>query len=153
MVEPSSALERAKILILDAVDQGDVSSCVSIITHGFPVDSPVVDTDVTLLMLVSAVGTADQLQMILDLDPEVNQRDKIGRTALHHSCSAGNLNTFKGLVEVDDVDIDVTTNAGFTPLMMAVNSEKIQLVAECLNCNLNPFLKDGTGRTALDYAQ
>ena len=36
--------------------------------------------------------------------------------------------------------------------MMAVESGNIELVAECLNNNLNPFMKDGLGRTALDYA-
>ena len=45
------------------------------------------------------------------------------------------------------------TNAGVTPLMMAVNSGNIKLIAECLNTNLNPFLKDGLDQTALDYAQ
>ena len=34
---------------------------------------------------------------------------------------------------------------------MAVHSKDVQLVAACLNANLNPFLKDGLDRTALDY--
>ena len=37
--------------------------------------------------------------------------------------------------------------------MMAVESGNIQLVAECLNGNLNPFLKDALDRRAKDYAQ
>ena len=36
--------------------------------------------------------------------------------------------------------------------MMAVNSGNVQLIAECLNGNCNPFLHDGLNRTALDYA-
>ena len=37
--------------------------------------------------------------------------------------------------------------------MMAVSSGNIKLIAACLNGNLNPFLKDGLERTALDYAK
>ena len=37
--------------------------------------------------------------------------------------------------------------------MMAAHSGNIKLVAECLNNNLNPFLKDGFDRTAIDYVQ
>ena len=36
--------------------------------------------------------------------------------------------------------------------MLAVESGNIELVAECLNNNLNPFLKDGLGRDASEYA-
>lgn len=49
--------------------------------------------------------------------------------------------------------MDIPTNAGVTPLMMAVESGKIQLVAECLNNNLNPFLRDALDRSPLDYSQ
>ena len=38
-------------------------------------------------------------------------------------------------------------------MMMAVQSGNIHLVAECLNSNMNPFLKDGLDQTALDYAK
>ena len=77
----------------------------------------------------------------------------MGRTALHMVCRAGRLDNFKVLVQVEDVEEDATTRAGVTPLMMAVESANIQLVAECLNSNLNPFLKDAIGRTAYDYSQ
>ena len=53
----------------------------------------------------------------------------------------------------EDIDYDMQTNSGVTPLMMAVHSGNIKLVAECLNNNLNPFLKDGFDRTAIDYVQ
>ena len=63
------------------------------------------------------------------------------------------MDTFKVLVELEDIDVDAVSNAGVTPLMLAVESGKIQLVAEGLNNNLNPFLRDGLDRAALDYAQ
>ena len=57
------------------------------------------------------------------------------------------------LVEIEDIEVDAVTKSGVTPLMMAVESGKIQLVAEGLNNNLNPFLRDGLDRAPLDYAQ
>ena len=57
------------------------------------------------------------------------------------------------MVAVESTHIDAITNAGVTPLMMAIESGNIQLVATALNHNLNPFLKDALGRIAIDYAQ
>ena len=154
MASPSpQALLRAKTLITDAVKKGNVAPCLSIVQHGFPVDDPIMDVGMNLLMLVSAECNADQLREILTLEPNVNARDAIGRTALHFACRAGNLETFKVLVELEDIDVDAVSNAGVTPLMLAVESGKIQLVAEGLNNNLNPFLRDALDRAALDYAQ
>ena len=86
-------------------------------------------------------------------NPDVNAKDNFGRTALHFACRAGNLATCEVLFAIETVDIDAPTKAGVTPLMMAIESGSIQLVALALNNNLNPFLKDALGRTALDYSK
>ena len=86
------------------------------------------------------------------MNPNLEARDNVGRTALHFAAKAGNLAAFRVLVELEDVDIDAVTVSGTTPLMSAVESGHIQVVAEGLNNNLNPFLRDGLGRTALDIA-
>ena len=86
-------------------------------------------------------------------NPDVNAKDNFGRTALHFACRAGNLATCEVLFGIETVDIDAPTKAGVTPLMMAIESGSIQLVALALNNNLNPFLKDALGRTALDYSK
>ena len=54
---------------------------------------------------------------------------------------------------MEDLEYDVFTRAGVTPLMMAVASRNIELVAACLRANFNPFLHDGLGQTALAYAR
>ena len=86
------------------------------------------------------------------LNPDVNLQDQIGRTALHYACRAGKLDTFGVLANLEEIDLDSVTNAGVTPLMMAIESGNIELVAEALNANLNPFLADALGRNSLDYA-
>ena len=80
-------------------------------------------------MHVAATCNAQQLRQILTLRPKVNARDDIGRTALHLACRAGKKENFAVLMESEDIDSDAVTNAGVTPLMTAVESGDIQLVA------------------------
>ena len=54
---------------------------------------------------------------------------------------------------MEGIDVDLQTVAGITPLMMAANNGNIYLMQECLNANMNPFLKDGLNQTAYDYVQ
>ena len=104
-------------------------------------------------MHVAANCNADCVKQILTLSPDINARDTIGRTALHYACRAGKSDTFEALIEDEDCDVDAVTKAGVTPLMSAVESGDINLLALCLNERLNPFFKDALGRTALDYSQ
>ena len=145
---------RAKEIMVNCIINKDVEPCAQIVGRGFPIDAPIINCGITILMHVSAVADAESLRKILTLSPDVNARDSIGRTALHFACRAGKEDTFGVLVdEIDeDLDVDAVSAAGVTPLMAAVESGNIQLVAKCLNERFNPFLKDALDRTALDYA-
>ena len=61
----------------------------------------------------------------MELNPDVNATCKLGRTALHFACKAGNIDNFKILVAHDDIELDPATNSGVTPIMMAVESANI----------------------------
>ena len=82
----------------------------------------------------------------------IDVRDSLGRAAIHFACKAGNIDTFKVLIEDDNCDVDAVSFAGVSPLMNAIDSGNIELVVLCLNEKLNPFLKDALERSALDYA-
>ena len=69
--------------------------------------------------------TAEHVRQVLELGPELNKRDSIGRTAIHYACRAGKIDAFEVLVENEDVDVDAVTNAGVSPLMTAVESGNI----------------------------
>ena len=62
------------------------------------------------------------------------------------------MDCFNLLAENEEVDLDAQTNAGVTPLMMAVHSGNMKVIYACINAGANPFLKDGLERTAYDYA-
>ena len=76
----------------------------------------------------------------------------MGRTALHFACRRGELELYNILAENEEIDLDAQTNAGVTPLMMAVHSGEMQIIFACVSAGANPFLKDGLERTAYDYA-
>ncbi len=116
-------------------------------------NTPIKDCNVNMLMESACMLDGPSFQQIMNLGPNVNAKDKVGRTALHFACRAAKMDTFRILVENEEVDLDAVTNAGVTPLMMAIESGEIDFVAECLNNNMNPFIKDALERTAVDYAR
>ena len=74
--------------------------------HGFPIDSPVHEHDVNTLMLASSIGSVNMLQTVLTLGPNINAKDRIGRTALHFACRRGSLEHFEALIAIEDIDLD-----------------------------------------------
>ena len=145
---------KAKQVIFSAITQNQVEPVVKLVQAGYPVNEPVTMTGTTLTMLAaSSQCSGEDFAQIMSLSPDLNQKDRVGRTALHFACRAGRLEIFNQLFEDESVEIDAITNCGVTPLMMAIESGNIQLVAQALNSNLNPFLKDALGKRAIDYAQ
>ena len=153
MVEPTEqALQRSRLVIYKAIEQDKDVPVKTIMEHGFPIDAPVHEHDVNTLMLAASIGSVKMLQTVLTLGPNINAKDKIGRTALHFACRRGSLEHFEVLIQYDTLEIDGQTDSGVTPLMMAVYSGNVQLIAACLNSNCNPFLQDALERSARDYA-
>ena len=143
---------RAKTIIMTAINKGKIEPVVKILQQLLPVDEPIQDGNITTLMLVAGKGTASDIAQILSLGPDINLTDNYGRTALHFACRSGNIETFNQLIAIEELEYDVFTHAGVTPLMMAVESRNIELVAACLRANFNPFLHDALNNTAMDYA-
>ena len=74
-------------------------------------------------MLAASYGVScEDFKQILALNPNLDARDSVGRTALHFACRSGYLEIFQVLFDIDSVDLDATTNSGVTPLMMAIES-------------------------------
>ena len=153
MVEDqSNEKARAKMIIMTAINKGKFDPVIKILQQLLHVDEPIMDGEITSLMLIAGKGNGQAIQQIMTLNPDINKVDKYGRTAIHFACRSGNLSTFNELVQIEELEYDVFTNAGVTPLMMAVESRNIELVAACLRANFNPFLHDALHHKAMDYA-
>ena len=97
-----------------------------LVQHGFSVNEPIMDCGINLIMhAASSQCSADQFAQLLNLGPDLNARDRVGRTVLHFACRAGNLDFFQQLIANQNIDVDAVTNAGVTPLMMAIESGNI----------------------------
>ena len=149
---PTDENQRAKTIIMTAINKGKIEPVIKILQQLLPVDESIMDGNITTLMLVAGKGSGSDIKRVLALNPDINRVDSYGRTAIHFSCRSGNIETFNELVALEDLEYDVFTNAGVTPLMMAVESRNIELVAACLRANFNPFLHDALQNKAMDYA-
>ena len=52
----------------------------------------------------------------------------------------------------DDLEIEIQTLGGTTPLMEAVDSGNVEVVAKCLNSSFSPFPQNCLGQSARDMA-
>jgi len=94
-------------------------------------------------------------ELLYTYKPDVSARDNSGRTALHHCCRGGNLNNliwFLKTVDKRELNVEARSNGGVTPLMSAIQSGNVYLVAHCLKASFDPFAKDFLGQSCLDYA-
>lgn len=103
-------------------------------------------------MLAAASCSIDVCHRVMQAAPNVNKQDNIGRTALHIACKAGRLQVVQLLTQCEDLDPDLRSCGGDTPLMYSVLSQQKELVCFCLENQFNPFLYNSVKQTARDYA-
>ena len=72
---------------------------------------------------------------------------------MHLACRCGRVDIVKLLLTNEELDVNMRSGGGETPLMSAALSGNIFVVGECLNNNFNPFLENSLGMTASDYSK
>ena len=91
----AQALQKAKVVIMEAINKKKMEPVINIVRHGFPVNEPIIYGGVNLLMHAAGNCNEADLALIMTLEPDVTLRDNLGRTALHFACRSGNMGTFK----------------------------------------------------------
>ena len=93
---------------------------------------------------------------MLEWGGNLGATDTMGRTALHYLVQVDA--TGEGtqwLLSLENLketfDVNAATNAGVTPLMLAVKLNHEKACEQLLNGGANPFLKDQLGQEAKDY--
>ena len=77
-------------MIVNAINKKEVDAIVQIVQAGFDVNTPVMDCGVNLLMHAATTVNGEQMQQLMQLNPNFDARDRVGRSALHFACRAGN---------------------------------------------------------------
>jgi len=78
----------------------------------------------------------------------VNSRN----SSLHQATKSGDTGAVEALI-ADGADVNATNDAGQTPLILAIVAGQHQLLRPLLRAGANPFLCDGTGLSAIDWAE
>ena len=63
---------RAKTVIVEAVNKGKIQPCLDMVRHGFPINEPIMENGINLLMYVASTSGPTDLAQILQLDPDLN---------------------------------------------------------------------------------
>ena len=98
----------------------------------FPINHQFISSrNATTLHLACQYGDPTTINRILQGGGSADATDTLGHTALHYACRMGNVEAAQALFEAlgDDLDVDVKTNAGVTPLMLAIASRNDEMVA------------------------
>ena len=100
-----------------------VGTVCEIVNQGYDVNRPVMYSNITLTMHAATLLDEAGMAQILGLNPDLQFKDEMGRTALHLAARSGNMAAFKVIMdkyEELDLEVDQMTIGGVTPLMSAI---------------------------------
>ena len=63
---------RIKAIMIAALNKSDLKACIKIISKGFPIDNPIMDNGVNILMYIAMNKSAAMLSQFLQSNPDVN---------------------------------------------------------------------------------
>jgi ankyrin repeat protein len=106
--------------------------------------------------LMCAASSGDLIKskiLINNSNTDVNLINDAGCTALHYAASKGYAEIVAGLLQRDDLKLDIQDHYGkTTPLIRAVTNNRHQIAKKLLEARAKTNLKDCEGNTALHYA-
>jgi ankyrin repeat protein len=100
--------------------------------------------------LITAVLARDpiRLRAAIEAGGDVNERDKDGRTPLHHACIE-NDQTIVDLLLASKADVAPVDNDGWTPLHFAARNHHVEIVRTLLQSGSPVDVIDSHGNTPL----
>lgn len=106
------------------------------------------------LLHAACVGDVTALRSILEGGEycDVDQVDKLGRSALHWAVVRGHAKAVETLVTVYHASLDLLTRDSESPLMLAVSANRLDLVQQLLSYGANPQQANSAGESALHLA-
>ena len=104
----------------------------------------------TVLHCLAVRGT--YFEVLHPFDPDINARDKHGRTALHHAVWNGNTEFAAALIEELEADVNAEDIKGMTPLQCAAYRGMADCVELLVNHQADVNARDKERRSVLVYA-
>ncbi|XP_052220562.1 uncharacterized protein LOC127837471 isoform X2 [Dreissena polymorpha] len=106
----------------------------------------------TPLMFAAENNHADVVTYLVKANTTIDAKADDGMTALHYAAKAGHLNMISLLLDTDRLDIDVTDDGGWTPLIWAAEHMQMEAVKLLLKRKADPNLRDNEENTTMHWA-
>ncbi|CAG5127094.1 unnamed protein product [Candidula unifasciata] len=102
--------------------------------HSVQMGLLVLFSGLTCLHLAAIGGYINIMQLLLNGKANINATEgKNGRTVLHFAADWGNTTMVKFLLSQRNINLNVRTYAGLTPMLLAVGRRNSEIVSELLN--------------------
>jgi len=156
-VEAAGERQGARALHL-AAELGDTAVVQLLLDRGADVDARNSDAR-TPLIVAAEWGAADAVDLLLAQGADVAATEAaLGQTALHRAANNGKVGIARSLLE-HGASVDVVDQTGFTPFMLAAQSQSFSSVGDDALLRLlaehgaDVHKRNAHGQTPLEYAQ
>jgi len=113
-------------------------------------DAEALDYHGSLMYFVEA-GDMYSLDRLMNLNVNLDEKDELGRSALHLAVEKGNDDAVQMLLD-HGAFIDAQNNRGHTPLLLAVEGGRFQITEILSKAGADLSIKDNAGRSPADLA-
>jgi len=105
----------------------------------------------TALHVASSRGFVEVCDLLVDMEWDINAKDKKQRSPLMYACWGDSFDTLKKLID-KGANVNSKDKFGYTPLIISSACGKRNFVEILLQAGANIFAKDAKGRTCLHWA-
>jgi ankyrin repeat protein len=142
-------MERNSAPIHIAASRNNVGALRVLLEHGAEANQKILSTGATALILSAHSGFVESIQVLIEFDAELDEKDLEGRTALHKCCEHGHLKAAEVLIQSSAL-VDCIDNKGYTPLMIAVRCGYLALIKVLLAAGANASHTSNRGSSMFD---
>jgi len=89
------------------------------------------------------------LHLLVEHGAQLNAKDAMGLTPLHHACTRGNTSVVRELVNCEGIGLEITDNQGMSPLHLACLYGHLKIVSILVDNGANLRCKDKDATTPL----
>ena len=151
--EEESSQADLDLDLFTAVKRNDATGVWYALRNGANVNCTIGDANFpTPLMKACAQQNDEVVRILLDASAETRFNNRAGWSAFHHACSEGHTSIIEILLSHDDGLLEIRTDIGWTPLVVAIKSLKFGIVHRLLDCGANALATDEDESTTLMLA-